>query len=57
MKYDQPELINRLAAEYVLGTLHGKARVKFEKLMKQRKDIDQAVSRWETHFSDMANRS
>ena len=33
MNYQRPELIDRLASEYVLGTLRGPARQRFEAWM------------------------
>ena len=32
--HQHPETIDRLAAEYALGTLHGSARLRFEALQK-----------------------
>lgn len=44
------EQVDRLAAEYVLGTLHGAARRRFESLMRERADVRAAVWRWERHL-------
>jgi len=44
--YHHPETIDRLAAEYCLGTLHGAARSRFEDLMQSRPDIHRAVWAW-----------
>jgi anti-sigma-K factor RskA len=32
MKYERPELLDRLAADYVLGLLRNRARARFERL-------------------------
>lgn len=54
MRYDDPALIDRLAGEYVLGTLHGRARRRFERMMAARPDVQRAVWRWESHLGEIA---
>ena len=49
-----PELLDRLAAEYALGTMHGGARRRFEAQMRQQAAIAQAVARWDARLSPMA---
>jgi len=56
MKYDNTELIDALAAEYVLGTLQGRARSRFQHLLVQRPHIRQAVSEWEQRLDKLAGR-
>ena len=51
MKYESPELLDRLAAEYVLGTLRGSARKRFERLCAASVATRKAVHRWEDDFS------
>ena len=41
-----PELLDRLAAEYVLGTLRGPARRRFERLIASESDIARRVEDW-----------
>lgn len=41
------ELIDRLAGEYVLGTLRGGARRRFETAMRSDADVERAVLRWQ----------
>ncbi len=47
MNYQDHELRQALAAEYVLGTLHGRARQRFERLLEQDARLRQVVSSWE----------
>jgi len=47
MNYDQPELLDRLAAEYALGTLRGPARRRFERLCVQSSAARLRLHRWE----------
>ncbi|MFT5713087.1 MAG: anti-sigma-K factor RskA [Glaciecola sp.] len=54
MKYDNPQLISALAAEYVLGTLRGKARERFEVLKFENEDIIKEIKYWESHLNAMA---
>ena len=49
-----PELLDRLAAEYALGTLAGGARRRFEAVMKIRPQVARAVARWDTRLEPMA---
>ena len=50
MNYNNPELIEQLAGEYVLGTLTGPARKRFETLQRERANIRSAVWRWESRL-------
>jgi anti-sigma-K factor RskA len=54
MDYSRPELANRLAADYALGTLRGPARRRMEALMKSHPALRQAVARWEDQLALMA---
>ncbi len=55
MRYSHPELIDLLAAEYVLGTLQGGARRRFIRLLADRADVRLAVRAWETRLTPLAN--
>jgi anti-sigma-K factor RskA len=55
MRYSSPQLVERLAAEYALGTLHGGARRRFERLLMDRADIRLAVSIWQTRLAPLAS--
>lgn len=54
MNYNNPQLISALAAEYVLGTLRGKARDRFEKLKFANETILQEVSYWESKLNGLS---
>lgn len=47
MDYSRPELADRLAAEYVTGTLRGPARRRLEQLLPAHPTLRAAVKRWE----------
>lgn len=47
MDYSRPALADRLAAEYVLGTLTGRARHRFETLLPAHPQLRDAVHRWQ----------
>ena len=51
MRYAQPELVDRLAAAYVLGTLSDRARRRFERLRRERVDVQLAVGGWEARLN------
>jgi anti-sigma-K factor RskA len=55
MKYDRPELQQRLASEYVLGTLHGRARKRFQRLLAQHRELREAVALWERELVPLAS--
>lgn len=48
-----PELVERLAAAYALGTLRGPARHRFEALARQHPTVRAAVLKWESHWSGL----
>ena len=51
MNYDRPDLLDRLAAEYVLGTLNGRARRRFERLQLELPAARSAVAAWEARLN------
>lgn len=54
MNYNRPELRDKLAAEYVLGTLHGRARERFERLVRTDPSLGAVVREWENRLMPMA---
>ena len=54
MNYLQPQRLDRLAREYVLGTLAGGARRRFEQLLRQTPAAMLAVTAWQERFSVLA---
>lgn len=54
MNYLLPERLDRLAREYVLGTLTGRARRRFERVLKQQPAAMAAVGGWQERFSVLA---
>lgn len=54
MDYGRPELADRLAAEYVLGTLRGPARRRFQALLGAHPALRSAVRRWEEQLAPLA---
>jgi anti-sigma-K factor RskA len=53
-RYANPELRDRLAAEYVLGTLTGRARSRFQSLMRYDRHLRQVVADWEGRLVPLA---
>jgi anti-sigma-K factor RskA len=54
MRYSNPQLVQRLASEYVLGTLTGRARRRFESWMRDSYQVRSAVWHWERQLSPLA---
>ena len=54
MNYENPELLDRLAAEYVLGTLRGQARRRVERLCEVNVAARAALHRWENDFMPLS---
>ena len=54
MNYRRPELCDRLAAEYVLGTLHGRARARLQQLLRDDLLLQARVAFWEHKLLPMA---
>ena len=55
MNYDNQKLIDMLAAEYVLGTLTGSARKRFQRLMLTSTRVREATWIWEQHLNNLAS--
>jgi anti-sigma-K factor RskA len=53
MNYEQAELLERLAAEYVLGTLRGAARRRFARLSAESAAARDALYRWEDRWAQL----
>jgi anti-sigma-K factor RskA len=56
MKLIDPELRSRLASEYVLGTLRGAARRRFQDYLQRDSALRAIVAQWEVHLSPLAER-
>jgi anti-sigma-K factor RskA len=54
MRYDNPRLLDALAREYVLGTLHGPARARFARVLIASVPARRAVLNWERHLAPLA---
>jgi anti-sigma-K factor RskA len=52
--YKNPQLRDRLAAEYVLGTLRGRARERFDALLRSDYELRRTVATWEARLSPLA---
>ena len=55
MRYDNQKLADMLSAEYVLGSLKGAARRRYEQLIRQRPDWAQTYNWWESHIHLLAD--
>lgn len=53
MRFDAAQ-IDCLAAEYVLGTLHGASRRRFDRLIAEKADVRFVVWEWERYLNDLA---
>ena len=53
MNYDKPKLRDMLAAEYALGTLHGAARRRFERLLARDATLRGAVEQWQQRLAPL----
>lgn len=56
MRYDNTELRGQLAAQYALGTLRGRARARFERLLRGDVTLVEEVTFWHERFSEFATR-
>jgi len=54
MNYLLPERLDRLAREYALGTMTGRAKRRFEKLLRDAPPAMHAVAAWQERFSVLA---
>ena len=54
MRYTDPQLLEHLASSYVLGTLQGGARRRFERLRSDRMDVQAQVTQWEMRLGELA---
>jgi anti-sigma-K factor RskA len=54
MRYTEPELLDRLAREYVLGTLRGAARRRFDALCSDNEAARRSVREWEDRLLELS---
>ncbi len=54
MNYDDPDLLDRLAAEYVFGSLSSRARRRFERLRQQLPAAEKAARDWERRLMPLS---
>jgi len=55
MNYDRPELLDRLAAEYVFGTMNARVRSRFQAIQRGLPAARQAVEDWEQRLTPLAH--
>ena len=54
MKYQDQELLDALAVDFILGAMKGSARKRFQRLMMANPGVRQTVWRWEQHLNPLA---
>jgi anti-sigma-K factor RskA len=54
MNYRDPELQQRLASEYALGALQGRARQRFERLLEEMPELRLQVTDWQERLTPLA---
>lgn len=54
MKYQDQELLDALAVDFILGAMKGAARKRFQRLMMEQPNARQTVWRWEQHLNPLA---
>jgi len=54
MNYNDPELLDRLAAEYVFGSLSSRARRRFDRLRQQLPAAEKAARDWESRLMPLS---
>ncbi|MBB1328359.1 anti-sigma factor [Pseudoalteromonas sp. SR43-7] len=55
MNYNKPELLDALAGQYVLGTLRGLARKRFQRLLLNSNQTREATNMWEQNLNNLAS--
>ena len=55
MNYTKPELLDALAGQYVLGTLKGLARKRFQRLLLSSSKAREAIFMWEQNLNNLAS--
>lgn len=53
MNYLTDERQNALSSEYVLGSLHGPARIRFQRLLMQHNNLRHTLWRWESRLNEL----
>jgi anti-sigma-K factor RskA len=54
MNYQQQDLLDALAVDFILGAMRGGARRRFQQLMMTKPAVRQTVWRWEQHLNPLA---
>ncbi|MBZ9612776.1 anti-sigma factor [Rheinheimera maricola] len=54
MKYQDQDLLDALAVDFILGAMKGAARKRFQRLMMANPEVRRTVWRWEQHLNPLA---
>lgn len=54
MKYQDKDLLDALAVDFILGAMKGAARKRFQRLMMVNTDVRKTVWQWEQHLNPLA---